>query len=375
MAAITLDKVVKMYGKVVGVDKISLKVADGEFISFLGPSGCGKTSTMRMIAGLEDISDGSIYIGDKRVNGLAPADRNVAMAFENYGLYPHMSLFRNIAYPLFVRKMPPAEIGREVVRIARLLHIEDLLDKKPSDVSGGVRQRVSLARALVRKPAVFLLDEPLSHLDAELRGSMRGELKRLHDLNGATTIYVTHDQLEAMTMSDQIAVMNQGQLQQVGTPTDIFFHPANRFVASFIGEPAMNLLKGRVESAADGVVVSLDNRPFVTLTGELGATVLEASRSEGGEIEVGVRPPDLEIQGGEGPGLRAKVRFREFLGETVLLTLDTGVDRIRVMVPRDTSVNEGDKVTLAPRQDRLHFFSVKTGLAVAHTTRVVAVRS
>ena len=367
MASITLDKVVKLYGKVTGVDQISLKVADGEFVSFLGPSGCGKTSTMRMIAGLEDISRGSILIDDKRVNDLPPAGRNVAMAFENYGLYPQMSLFRNIAYPLYVRKVSPTEVGREVVRIARLLHIEDLLDKKPSDVSGGVRQRVSLARALVRKPTVFLLDEPLSHLDADLRSSMRGELKRLHDLNGATTIYVTHDQLEAMTMSDQIAVMNLGKLQQVGTPSEIFNRPANRFVASFIGEPAMNLLRGRVASTPEGVLITLQNTPFVTLNKETGQAVLETARQEDGVIEVGVRPPDFTVASPEKSGLQAKVRFREFLGETVLLTLDTGAERVRVVAPRDTQARETDLVSLVPRLDRLHFFSIESGMAVAHS--------
>ena len=247
MASLVLDNVSKKYGNVLGVDRISVEVNDGEFVALIGPSGCGKSSTMRMIAGLESITTGSIFIDRVRVNDLRPAARQTAMSFENYGLYPHMTIFENIAYPLKIRKTATESLEAEVVRIARLLHIEELLDSKPKEVSGGVQQRVSLARALVRKPSVFLLDEPLSHLDADLRSLMRGELKRLQKLGGSTMIYVTHDQLEAMTMSDRIIVMNEGRFQQVGTPTDIFHRPSNRFVAWFIGEPAMNLFSGRVQ--------------------------------------------------------------------------------------------------------------------------------
>lgn len=370
MARVVLEQLVKMYGRVKAVDHVSLDVQDGEFLALLGPSGCGKTSTMRMIAGLEDISRGSIYIGEKRVNALPPAARNVAMAFENYGLYPHMTLFNNIAYPLKIRGMAPAQAEAEVMRIGRLLHIEKMLGSKPKEVSGGVQQRVSLARALVRKPSVFLLDEPLSHLDAELRGDMRGELKRLHELGGSTTIYVTHDQLEAMTMSDRVAVMHQGVFQQVGTPAEIFFKPANRFVASFIGEPAMNILPGKVERSGEAVQVTVYGNPFVKVSGDLANVLLGAAAGEGGMVQVGVRPPDFQVHSDGAEGLPVVVRVREFTGENLLLTLDTGDtaqklsardDRPRVIVPRSTGVEEGAKLVVTPRLDRLHFFVPSTG--------------
>lgn len=370
MARVQLTNVLKRYGNgVIGVDHVSLDVADGEFLSFLGPSGCGKTSTMRMIAGLEDITAGTIHIGNALVNKLAPAQRNVAMAFENYGLYPHMTLYGNISYPLRIRKLPPDQVAREVVRISRLLHVEDLLDRKPAEVSGGVRQRVSLARALVRNPSVFLLDEPLSHLDADLRSNMRGELKRLHEMNHATTIYVTHDQLEAMTMSDRIAVMNAGQLQQVGTPAEIFHLPANRFVASFIGEPPMNILQGSVQPVADGngATVYIDGSPFIGVEGEVGRAVLQAASDDGWIVDVGVRPPDLLLQEWAEQGLPARVRIREFMGENVLLTLESGDLRVRMLAPRGTKAQEGDSVVVCPREDRVHFFASSSGVAIGHT--------
>lgn len=380
MSKVVLNDVVKRYPNgFLGVDHVSLDVADGEFLSFLGPSGCGKTSTMRMISGLEDISSGSIYIGDTLVNNMPPSARNVAMAFENYGLYPHMTLFANIAYPLRIRKMSDNDIGREVVRISRLLHIEDLLDRKPGEISGGVRQRVSLARALVRNPSVFLLDEPLSHLDAELRSDMRAELKRLHVINHATTIYVTHDQLEAMTMSDRIAVMNAGVFQQVGTPTEIFYLPADRFVASFIGEPPMNILQGTVQPGAGGAAATIliGGEPFLNITGELARAVVTAAAADGQTVDVGVRPPDFHMAvgyagaptGGEASqGLSTRVRIREFMGENLLLTVEKGDLRIRMVVSRDTQVQEGDPVTIYPREDRVHFFATTSGQAIGHTT-------
>ena len=373
MASLVLDNVSKKYGNVLGVDRISVEVNDGEFVALIGPSGCGKSSTMRMIAGLESITTGSIFIDRVRVNDLRPAARQTAMSFENYGLYPHMTIFENIAYPLKIRKTATERLEAEVVRIARLLHIEELLDSKPKEVSGGVQQRVSLARALVRKPSVFLLDEPLSHLDADLRSLMRGELKRLQKLGGSTMIYVTHDQLEAMTMSDRIIVMNEGRFQQVGTPTDIFHRPANRFVAWFIGEPAMNLFSGRVQVTRSGAQVSVHGRPFANVAGLLAERLLESTRKSDGQVEVGVRPPDIELRAPTELGMPAKVRTREFLGEDVLLTLDAQGDKVRVIGPRHLAPSEGDHAVVVPRADRIHFFSLSTGEAIGHTAEVLTV--
>jgi multiple sugar transport system ATP-binding protein len=371
VSSLVLEKVSKAYGKVTAVDNVSVEVTDGEFVALIGPSGCGKSSTMRMIAGLETITTGSIYIGGVRVNDQPPAARQVAMSFENYGLYPHMTIFENIAYPLKIRKTAVEHLEAEVVRIARVLHIEDLLDRKPKEVSGGVQQRVSLARALVRKPSVFLLDEPLSHLDADLRSHMRAELKRLQKLGGSTMIYVTHDQLEAMTMADRIIVMNDGRFQQVGTPTDIFYRPANRFVAWFIGEPAMNLLPGRVELASGGAQVFVHGRPFARVAGPTAERLLREARQPDGQIEVGVRPPDLELQAPSKPGMPVKVRIREFLGEDVLVTLDADGTRIRMIAPRHLAPPEAVNAVAVPRPDRVHFFSLSTGEAIGHTAEVV----
>ncbi len=367
MASLTLDNVSKKYGNVLGVDRISAEVKDGEFVALIGPSGCGKSSTMRMIAGLESITTGSIFIDGVRVNDLRPAARQTAMSFENYGLYPHMTIFENIAYPLKIRKTSIERLEVEVLRIARLLHIEEVLDSKPKEVSGGVQQRVSLARALVRKPSVFLLDEPLSHLDADLRSLMRGELKRLQKLGGSTMIYVTHDQLEAMTMSDRIIVMNEGRFQQIGSPTDIFHRPANRFVAWFIGEPAMNLFLGQVRPSQKGAEVSVQGRPFANVAGPLAERLLQSSSKIDGRVEVGVRPPDFELRAPTEIGMAVQVRTREFLGEDVLLTLDAQGNKIRIIGSRHLALSEGDNAVAVPRADRVHFFSLSNGEAIGHT--------
>lgn len=366
MSKVVLDNVVKRYGSTIGVDRISLDVADREFLALLGPSGCGKTSTMRMIAGLEDITEGIISIGETQVNGLTPARRNVAMAFENYGLYPHLTVFGNISYPLRIRKQSRSDIERAVIEIARLLHIDNVLDHKPGELSGGVRQRVSLARALIRKPSVFLLDEPISHLDADLRSHMRGELKRLHAVSEATMIYVTHDQLEAMAMADRIAVMNQGKLLQVGSPAEVFFRPTNRFVASFIGEPPMNILRGRVKRSGEGVSVTVSEHPFVTVGDERMSALLAASDAGDGTVDVGVRPPDFELRANGSSGLPAQVRLVENLGEVVLVTLDAGGERLRVQAPRDVGVAEGETLVLSSRPDRVHFFERSFGNSIGN---------
>ena len=250
MAGVTLKNLTKRWGTFVGVDDQSLEIRDKEFLVLLGPSGCGKTTTMRMIAGLEEPTAGEIWIGDRLVNDDLPKDRDVAMVFQNYGLYPHMSVFDNIAYPLKVRGTPKAEIEPRVQRAAEQVELVDFLKRKPKALSGGQRQRVALARAIVRTPQVFLMDEPLSNLDAKLRVSMRAELKHLSHQLQVTTVYVTHDQIEAMTLADRVAVMNHGRIQQLGTPDEIYNDPANLFVAGFIGSPAMNLVPGRIENGS-----------------------------------------------------------------------------------------------------------------------------
>jgi ABC-type sugar transport system ATPase subunit len=368
MASLTLDNVVKQYGRVTAVHRMSFTVADGEFLALLGPSGCGKTSTMRMIAGLEDITDGEIRIDGKVVNSLEPAGRQIAMSFEHYGLYPHLTLFGNIAYPLTVRGVAERDVKRQVFEVASLLHIEEILGSFPKEVSSGVQQRVSLARALVRSPSVFLLDEPLSHLDADLRARMRGELKRLQKVKRSTMVYVTHDQLEAMTMADRIAIMNQGRLQQLGTPNEIYERPANRFVATFIGEPPMNMIDATVDGGPSGVVLrSADGGTIAALDAAATASLAFQLPPQGACVAVGVRPTDIDVVRPQASGLPASVRLREFRGDDLLMTFDGAGTRLRAIVRRDLPFQPGDRVGLVPRADRLHLFSADTGDAIGHT--------
>src|SRR5882757_6793430 len=250
MAQVILRDVVKTYGNIYAVDHVSLTVEDGEFVALVGPSGCGKTTTLNLVAGLIELTDGDIYIGDRLVNDLDPKDRDIAMVFQNYALYPHKNVFENLAFPLKMRKMSRADIDKKVREAASVLDIGHLLERRPRELSGGQQQRVALGRALVRDPRVFLMDEPLSNLDAKLRVQMRSELKRFHQDLNATVIYVTHDQMEAVTMADKMAVMSGGLLQQYDTPERVFEHPVNTFVAGFVGSPAMNLVPGRVARAA-----------------------------------------------------------------------------------------------------------------------------
>lgn len=282
MASISLSNLSKRWGKVYGARNINLDIEDREFIVFLGPSGCGKTTTMRMIAGLEDPSEGEIHIGDRVVNKLEPKDRDVAMVFQSYGLYPNLTVYENIRFPLKVRKVDPDTHDERVRRAAAMVELGDLLKRLPRELSGGQRQRVALARAVVREPTVFLMDEPLSNLDAKLRVSTRAQLKNLQHELQVTTIYVTHDQIEAMTLADRVVVMESGEIQQVGTPTDIYNNPANTFVAGFIGSPAMNLMSGEIR---DGVFTA----PNVTIQG------LERNIPNG-EVTLGFRAEDAQGQ-------------------------------------------------------------------------------
>jgi ABC-type sugar transport system ATPase subunit len=306
MARVAFDGVTKVYpGPVVAVDGLTLEVADGEFLILVGPSGCGKSTALRMVAGLERISDGAITIGDRVVNDVPPMDRDVAMVFQSYALYPHMTVERNLAFGLRQRRTPREEVRRRVDEVARMLGLEDLLRRRPGQLSGGQRQRVAMGRALVREPEVFLLDEPLSNLDAKLRVEMRAELKRLHRRVGVTTIYVTHDQVEAITLGDRIAVLSDGVLQQVGPPQDVYDDPANVFVAGFIGSPAMNLLTGRARGGR--VTVGEVELPEVSVPD--------------GEVLVGIRPEGLRPvgEGAPGPVFDVQVEVVEPLGEEVLV--------------------------------------------------------
>ena len=366
MGELVVDNVVKRYGSVVGVDHISMRCADGEFLALLGPSGCGKSSTMRMIAGLEEISEGSIYIDGRRANEIGPADRNVAMAFENFGLYPHRTVFGNIAYPLRLRGESDEAIARAVVDLAIILGITDLLEQSPAQLSVGAKQRVSLARALVRKPALFLMDEPFSHVDAELRSHMRSELKRLHIVNKSTSLYVTHDQLEAMSMADRIVIMNKGAIQQIGTPDEVFQHPANRFVAGFIGEPPMNFLAARLVQDEARSVLNVERKILMDVSGQQLDNLRRSCLD--GSVDLGVRPDDFLVVDSNAGALEGKIRVREVIGRSALLTVDTAGHRLRVRVAREGAAAEGSVVHLSPNPARVYFFNPKTGLSLMPTS-------
>ena len=294
MATVSFSSIGKVYGDGTrALAGFSLDVVDGEFMIFVGPSGCGKTTALRMVAGLEDITEGEIRIGDRVVNGLHPRKRDIAMVFQNYALYPHMTVFKNIAFALKVRKMPPAEIRQRVESAAKILGLSDELERKPGQLSGGQRQRVAMGRAIVRDPQVFLMDEPLSNLDAKLRSQMRAEIARIQREVGATTIYVTHDQVEAMTMGDRVAVLRKGELQQVAEPQKLYEHPANLFVASFIGSPEMNLVVAKLEQTDGGLRCEV-GKQVLEIPAELARSRPELERYVGRTLGIGVRPEHLE---------------------------------------------------------------------------------
>lgn len=359
MGKVMLKDLTKRFGKVVAVNKLSLEVKDGEFVVLLGPSGCGKTTTLRLIAGLESPDEGEIYIGGRLVNDLPPKDRNIAMVFQNYALYPHMTVFDNLAFPLKMAKYPKEEIRKRVVEVAKLLQIEDLLDRKPRQLSGGQQQRVALGRAIVREPEVFLMDEPLSNLDAQLRVYMRAELKRLQKDLGITTIYVTHDQLEAMTMAERIAVMNAGTLQQYGTPDEIYYKPVNRFVAGFIGSPPMNFLD--VSLAEREGKLYLDASAFsLELPEEVARIVRE--RAKNTELILGFRPEscvvDLEPAPNSIPG---ELYVVEPLGSEVILDVKVGDSLIKVKtVSLEEVPRVGQKIWIKVPPDKMYLFDRKT---------------
>ncbi|TAD90059.1 MAG: sn-glycerol-3-phosphate ABC transporter ATP-binding protein UgpC [Alphaproteobacteria bacterium] len=344
MADIQLINLSKRWGGVVGVKTLNLTIADGEFLVLLGPSGCGKTTTMRMIAGLEDVSEGEIRVGNRVVNDLDPKDRDIAMVFQSYGLYPTMTVYENIRFPLKVRKIPEADHHERVMRAAQTVELTELLDRKPAALSGGQRQRVALARAIVRKPRVFLMDEPLSNLDAKLRVSTRAQIKNLHHELKTTTIYVTHDQIEAMTLADRVVVMNKGEVQQVGTPLQIYDQPANTFVASFIGNPAMNLIPGEVQ----GGVFSA---PGVRVPGFV---------CPNGPVTLGFRAEDAAIVA-EGE-IAAPVYSMELLGDSSMATLQLGGGAFAaIKAAKDFSAPIGATLSAHVPASLCHLFDAASG--------------
>jgi multiple sugar transport system ATP-binding protein len=346
MAAVVFSNVRKEFGSFTAVHGLDLSIDEGEFVSLLGPSGCGKTTTLRMLAGLEFPTSGDIHIGDRVVNDVAPGQRDIAMVFQSYALYPHMTVAQNIAYPLKKRGVGATEQKSQVAETAELLQLTELLGRKPRQLSGGQQQRVALGRALVRDPKVFLLDEPLSNLDAKLRGYMRVELVELHRRLGRTMVYVTHDQLEAMTMSDRIAVMEGGELQQFAPPTEVYAAPANRFVASFIGTPGMTLMDGELCSDGDSWMFKADGVSLAV--GKLG------ENAAAGSACLGVRPEHVRI--GEGP-IKGVIQVVEKTGhENIVLLELSGGQRLTGRVPAPQSWNPGETVSLSFDADHAHIF-------------------
>ncbi|MGM9986055.1 MAG: ABC transporter ATP-binding protein [Bacillaceae bacterium] len=360
MAELILDNIQKIYdNNVQAVFDFNLHIKDKEFIVFVGPSGCGKSTTLRMIAGLEEISEGDFFIDDRRVNDVAPKDRDIAMVFQNYALYPHMTVYDNMAFGLKLRKFPKDEIERRVKEAARILGLEQYLDRKPKALSGGQRQRVALGRAIVRDAKVFLMDEPLSNLDAKLRVSMRAEISKLHQRLGTTTIYVTHDQTEAMTMATRLVVMKDGRIQQVGTPKEVYEKPENLFVGGFIGSPAMNFLTGTLE---DGKF-TVGSTSFEVPEGKM--KFLREQNYVGKEIILGIRPEDIHdelvfIESSPGTKTKIKIDVAELLGaESMLYGQIEGQDIVARVDARST-VKNGSILELGFNMNKCHFFDAET---------------
>jgi multiple sugar transport system ATP-binding protein len=363
MAEVRLRNVVKSYGPVTAVDNVSLTVADGEFVALVGPSGCGKTTTLNLVAGLLELTDGDIYIGDRLVNDLDPKDRDIAMVFQNYALYPNKTIYKNLAFPLKMRKLPADEIDRKVKAAAKLLDITHLLERRPRELSGGQQQRVALGRALVRDPRAFLMDEPLSNLDAKLRVQMRAEIKRFHQDLKATVIYVTHDQLEAVTMADKMAVMNGGLLQQYDSPEKVFASPVNTFVAGFVGSPAMNLIPVNVVTSGSGAAVMGEDGWRYELSPE---NARKAVRATGGKAVIGARHSTIrltrEATSGAIPG---RVYTVEPTGDITFVHVYLGNAIIVVSVAPDVRLAADDAVWIAFDQQRLHLFDGTTQQALS----------
>ena len=357
MAKVLMQKLNKHFGEVKAVRDLDLEIPDKEFVVLVGPSGCGKTTTLRMVAGLEDITSGNIYIDDKVVNHLPPKDRDIAMVFQNYALYPHMTVYQNMAFGLTLRKFPKEEIHQRVKEAAEILNIGELLERKPKALSGGQRQRVAVGRAIVRKPKVFLFDEPLSNLDAKLRVQMRVELKKLHDRLQTTIIYVTHDQVEAMTMGDRIVVMKDGLKQQVGAPLELYFHPANKFVAGFIGSPAMNFMEADLAAESGGL--------FLQASGfKLRIPEDKAAQMKGYDqkrVIFGIRPEDLPEAPCTVPGetFDVLVEVMEPLGSEVYLDVKAAEASLIARADPNTKAKPHTKLCLRPAMENMHLFDIR----------------
>ncbi|MGQ9501599.1 MAG: ABC transporter ATP-binding protein [Anaerolineae bacterium] len=357
MAGVTYENVTKKFGDVTALNNLSLEVQDKEFLVLVGPSGCGKSTALRCLAGLEEITEGRILIGDRVVNDVPPKDRNIAMVFQSYALYPHMSVYDNMAFGLKLRRTPKDEINRRVQEAAKILGIENLLDRKPKQLSGGQRQRVALGRAIVREPSVFLLDEPLSNLDAKLRVQTRAELIKLHQRLGTTFIYVTHDQMEAMTMADRIAVLKDGVLQQIDIPQNLYDYPGNIFVAGFIGSPSMNFFNATITGESDQLFV--DAGSFrIPITPSIKARLKDGA---GKRVILGIRPEDIYFPGFVSPGVTvvdvdSVVDVTELMGNEIFLYMVTGNQPYIARVDPRVRAHVGDKVKMAFNADKIHLF-------------------
>ncbi|WP_042697419.1 sn-glycerol-3-phosphate import ATP-binding protein UgpC [Azospirillum sp. B506] len=357
MATVEIRNVRKSYGPVEAIKGIDIAIQDGEFLVLLGPSGCGKSTLLRMVAGLEGITGGEIAIGGRVVNELDPKDRDIAMVFQNYALYPHMTVFDNMAYGLKIRGIPKAEIRARVDKAAEILELGRFLDRRPSQLSGGQRQRVAMGRAIVREPAAFLFDEPLSNLDAKLRTQMRVEIKRLQDRLGITSLYVTHDQVEAMTLADRILVMNHGVAEQIGTPLEVYQRPASLFVAGFIGSPPMNVLDGRIDDRGEAVLVPGGQRLLLPQSRPTDA---------GRPVKLGIRPEHLAAAAADFPGgFSIEIELVEALGaDTVVYGRLPDGEALLVRMAGIPTVRERDRLTVAPQDGALHLFDAVTGRRV-----------
>jgi len=353
MAGLELRNIAKSYGAVSVIEGINLDVQDGEFVALVGPSGCGKSTILRMIAGLEDITEGDIAIGGEVVNGLTPKERNIAMVFQSYALYPHMSVYRNIAFNLELAGKPKAEIDQRVRTAATMLELEPLLDRKPGQLSGGQRQRVAMGRAVVRNPSVFLFDEPLSNLDAKLRVQMRSEIKQLHNKVGVTSVYVTHDQVEAMTLADRVVVLDKGSIQQAGSPMELYRQPANIFVAGFIGSPAMNFFPATIVNGA-----------AQTASGDVFAFNAKGKAAEGELVTVGVRPEHFQ-RIADGSGLTGLISIIEPTGGQTFVTVDIAGQPTVVTVSGDDTVALGSRLNLFVAPQQVYVFDAKSGQRIS----------
>jgi len=365
MSSVTLRKVVKSYGPIDVVHGIDLDVEEKEFVVLVGPSGCGKSTTLRMIAGLEEITQGELTIYGKRMNRIAPKDRDVAMVFQNYALYPHLNVAENMAFGLRIRKEPKPKIEASIKEVSEILGLTEYLERRPADLSGGQRQRVAMGRAIVRRPKVFLFDEPLSNLDAKLRTQMRAEIKRLHKRLGVTSIYVTHDQVEAMTLADRIVVMHDGRIEQIGTPMELFLNPANAFVASFLGSPPMNQIRARVAAGETGPVAEIGDQTLPL------APLPDLQNGVGREVIVGIRPEFASIAGKDDPGhIRIDLELVETLGSEALL--HASLDGDPFVIRTDTLGKLGvlDSVTgFTVSPELIKVFDGQTGVALAGQER------